>query len=73
MFLYGISAVYARGLGGYISDQLGNMFSQQGRLWGQFLCMLAQGWLNIRFAKTANLVHSLIIMTVFSVLVQVRV
>jgi NNP family nitrate/nitrite transporter-like MFS transporter len=70
-FLYSISAVYARALGGYISDQLGTVFSLRGRLWGQFLCMLVQGCLNIWFAKSANLVHSLIIMVVFSVLVQV--
>jgi NNP family nitrate/nitrite transporter-like MFS transporter len=70
-FLYGISAVYARGLGGYISDEL-DKYSLQGRLWGQFLCMLVQGLLNIWFSKTTNLGHSLIIMVVFSVLVQVR-
>ena len=72
-FLYGISAVYARGLGGYVSDRLYDRFSLQGRLWIQFACMLIQGGFNIWFARTATLGPSLIIMFVFSILVQVRI
>jgi MFS transporter, NNP family, nitrate/nitrite transporter len=70
-FLYGISAVYARGLGGYISDRLYDNFALRGRLYIHFICMLAQGMLNIWFSRTADLQSSLIIMVVFSVLVQV--
>jgi MFS transporter, NNP family, nitrate/nitrite transporter len=72
-FLYGISAVYARGLGGYISDRLYDNFALRGRLYIHFICMLAQGMLNIWFSRTTDLQSSLIIMVVFSVLVQVSV
>jgi NNP family nitrate/nitrite transporter-like MFS transporter len=71
-FLYGISAVYARGLGGYISDRLGDRFAIQGRLWIQFVFMLIQGGMNIWFARTATLGKSMVVMVVFSIFVQVR-
>lgn len=71
-FMYGISAVYARGLGGYVSDYLGSHFSLAGRLWLQFFCMLAQGVVNIWFARTDDLQSSIIIMFVMSVIIQVR-
>jgi NNP family nitrate/nitrite transporter-like MFS transporter len=70
-FLYGISAVYARGLGGYVSDRSGDHFSLKGRLWVQFGCMLVQGCLNIWFARTASLYPSMILMVLMSILIQV--
>jgi NNP family nitrate/nitrite transporter-like MFS transporter len=71
-FLYGISAVYARAMGGYISDRLYDRYSLQGRLWIQFVLMLAQGAMNIWFARTGDLGPSMIIMILFSIFVQVR-
>jgi NNP family nitrate/nitrite transporter-like MFS transporter len=70
-FAYGVSALYARGLGGYLSDVLGERFSLQGRLWINFVCMVAQGGMNIWFARTDVFVPSLAIMIVFAILVQV--
>jgi NNP family nitrate/nitrite transporter-like MFS transporter len=71
-FLYGISAIYARGVGGYVSDRLGDHFSLKGRLWGQLGCMIVQGCLTIWFARTASLYPSMILMVLMSILIQVR-
>jgi len=71
-FLYGFAALYARGLGGYISDRLGDSFQLQGRLWIHFLVMILQGLLNIWFARCTDLNTTMIIMVIFSILVQVR-
>jgi MFS transporter, NNP family, nitrate/nitrite transporter len=69
-FGYGFSALYARGLGGYVSDKVGNHFSLRGRLWANFVCMLAQGGMNVWFARTDAFGPSMTIMIVFAVLVQ---
>eukprot|EP00977_Amphora_coffeiformis_P024047 scaffold14974_cov195-Amphora_coffeaeformis.AAC.54 len=69
-FLYGISAIFARGLGGWLSDAVDSRFSLRGRLWAQLVCMLVQGALNIWFARTTNLVHSLLIMVLWSIVIQ---
>eukprot|EP00934_Nitzschia_sp_Nitz4_P004365 Nitzschia sp. Nitz4//scaffold234_size30613//21298//23176//NITZ4_007965-RA/size30613-augustus-gene-0.26-mRNA-1//1//CDS//3329543422//4355//frame0 len=69
-FTYGFAAIYARGLGGYISDRLGDRFHLYGRLWIHFAFMLAQGGLNIWFARTIDLGRSIVIMVIFSIVVQ---
>ena len=71
-FVYGFAAIYARGLGGYVSDWLGERFQLLGRLWIHFGFMLAQGGFNIWFARTEALNSSIISMVVFSIFVQVR-
>ena len=72
-FLYGIVALYARALGGYLSDVMFESWSLRGRLLAQFVCMLAQGLLNIWFARMDTLGASVGAMVVFSILVQVSV
>jgi NNP family nitrate/nitrite transporter-like MFS transporter len=69
-FLYGISAVFARGLGGWLSDAVSVNFSLQGRLWAQLVCMLLQGLLNIWFARSDKMSVSIVSMVVFSIVVQ---
>ena len=69
-FLYGISALYARALGGYLSDVLFEALSLRGRLLAQFGCMLVQGLLNVVFARMDTLGASVGTMVLFSVLVQ---
>lgn len=71
-FFYGISALFARGLGGYLSDAMSERLSLRGRLIAQFFCMLFQGLLNIWFSRTELLGPSVCIMVAFSILVQVR-
>lgn len=70
-FAYGFAAIYARGLGGYVSDRLGDSFQLQGRLWIHLAFMVIQGSFNIWFARTADLHQSIIIMVIFSIFVQV--
>ena len=70
-FLYGISAIFARGVGGWLSDVVDAKFSLRGRLWLQLVCMLVQGALNIWFARTTdNLTHSLLILVLWSIVIQ---
>jgi NNP family nitrate/nitrite transporter-like MFS transporter len=69
-FLYGFSALFARGLGGYISDKVGDRFSLRGRLWIHFACMIAQGAVNVCFAKAETLGTSLISMVILSIFIQ---
>ena len=70
-FAYGISSIYARGLGGYVSDAMGDKWSLQGRLAAQMMCMTIQGLLGVVFARTDTLGPSIIAMIIFSILVQV--
>lgn len=69
-FLYGASAVFARGLGGWLSDKVSDKCSLRGRLWVQVLCMTAQGAMNVWFARTRHFGSSLLILFWFSVFVQ---
>lgn len=69
-FLYGVSAIFARGLGGWISDQMGDQYSFKGRLYSQLISMTTQGLCNIWFARTQTLESSLFIMILFSIFVQ---
>lgn len=69
-FVYGISAIFARGLGGWISDKVYDKFSLRGRLFAQLVCLTLQGLTNVLFARTKILGDSLVIMIVFSIFVQ---
>lgn len=70
-FLYGISALYARAVGGFLSDVMSETMSLRGRLLAQFLCMVIQGLLNVWFARMASLGPSVAMMVIFSIFVQV--
>lgn len=70
-FSYGISAVFARGLGGYISDLAYGCFSLRGRLCAQMISMVVQGLLCLLFASRTTLFESIVVMVVFSIFVQV--
>jgi len=69
-FLYGVSAAYARALGGWLSDAVSHKFSLQGRLWANMLCLVAQAIVNLWFARTNQLTPSLLIMVAWSILIQ---
>lgn len=70
-FLYGISSIYARGLGGYVSDALGDAYSLRGRLVAQMCCMIVQGIVCIWFSRVKSLGMSIFAMFIFSILIQV--
>jgi MFS transporter, NNP family, nitrate/nitrite transporter len=69
-FLYGLSAVFARGAGGWLSDKASDKFALQGRLWAQLLCMTLQGVTNIWLARTKVFADTLPILVIFSIFVQ---
>ena len=71
--LYGVSAVFARGLGGYLSDEMNKRMSMQGRLWAQMVSMTLQGFLTIWWARTDMFGTSVVVMIIFSVIVQVSI
>mmetsp|Transcript_30756 Transcript_30756/g.47162 ORF Transcript_30756/g.47162 Transcript_30756/m.47162 type:complete len:511 (-) Transcript_30756:92-1624(-) len=69
-FTYGVSAIFARGLGGYISDRAYDIFSLRGRLAVQMGCMILQGLLTLIFARCDTLQWSIVVMIIFSIFVQ---
>ena len=70
-FAYGIGSIYARGLGGYVSDVLGDAYSLRGRLVAQMMCMIVQGLLCVWFAHIKTVGLSIFVMILFSILIQV--
>lgn len=73
--LYSLAALYARGVGGYLSDTLssrsGARNSIRARLWAQLACLLIQGILNIILARTdSSLSLNLTTLVIFSIFVQ---
>lgn len=69
-FLYGIFAIFARGVGGWLSDKAYEGFSLRGRLWLLLLLVIAQGLVNVWFSKSQDLLASLWIMVVFAIVIQ---
>ena len=58
-FLYGIFAIFARGLGGWLSDVVYRRYSLRGRLWLLVLLIVVQGLVNVWFAREDDLERSL--------------
>ena len=71
--LYGISAIFARGLGGYLSDEMNKRMSMQGRLWTQLVSMLVQGVFAIWWARIDTIRESIVVMIIFSIIVQISI
>lgn len=71
--LYGTLAVFARGLGGWVSDALSEHLSMKGRLWAQMLSMILQGIFTIWWSRLDTLGPSIIMMVVVSILVQTSI
>ena len=68
--IFGWMNLFARGLGGYISDKLNARIGMRGRLLAQFICLFFEGALVFAFASTSNFAGSIVAMTFFSVFVQ---
>jgi NNP family nitrate/nitrite transporter-like MFS transporter len=71
--LYGMSAIFARGLGGYFSDALNQRLSMRGRLLAQMLSMIVQGLSTIYWARLDTLGPSIFMMVVVSIVVQTSI
>jgi NNP family nitrate/nitrite transporter-like MFS transporter len=68
--IFGWMNLFARGLGGYISDKLNARLGIRGRLLAQTICLVAEGALVLIFANTKSLGGAVVVMVFFSVFVQ---
>jgi len=68
--IFGWMNLFARGLGGYMSDKLNAKMGMKGRLWTQFLLLALEGVMVFIFNRTKSLAASIVAMVFFSVFVQ---
>ena len=68
--IFGWMNLFARGLGGFLSDILNSKRGMRGRLWLQTLSLLTEGALVIVFSKTLTLGGAIAAMIAFSIFVQ---
>lgn len=68
--IFGWMNLFARGLGGFMSDKLNARMGMRGRIIAQTVCLLIEGALVLVFANSDNLVGSIVIMVFFSMFVQ---
>jgi NNP family nitrate/nitrite transporter-like MFS transporter len=64
--LFGLMNIFARGLGGLISDRLHKMYSLRGRLIIQMILLFSEGVLILLFTRSDSLTHTLIVMVCFA-------
>jgi MFS transporter, NNP family, nitrate/nitrite transporter len=62
--------IFARGLGGYVSDLANQKWGMPGRLWVQTIFLAGQGAFVLIFANTKSLAGAILIMVLFSSFVQ---
>jgi NNP family nitrate/nitrite transporter-like MFS transporter len=68
--IFGWMNLFARGLGGYMSDKLNASMGMRGRLITQFILLAAEGALIFVFSRSKSLVGSIVTMVFFSIMVQ---
>lgn len=68
--IFGFMNLFARPLGGYLSDKGNGYLGMKGRLIAQTVCLLAEGALVLVFAHTTSLSGSIATMVFFSLFVQ---
>ena len=68
--LFGWMNLFARGLGGFISDSMSKRFGMRGRLLAQFVLLICEGALVLVFANTNTLASAIVVMVCFSLFVQ---
>mmetsp|Transcript_1399 Transcript_1399/g.2221 ORF Transcript_1399/g.2221 Transcript_1399/m.2221 type:complete len:474 (-) Transcript_1399:336-1757(-) len=68
--IFGWMNLFARGLGGYMSDKLNEKMGMKGRLLVHTVCLFAEGILVLVFANTPNLAGSIVVLVFFSIFVQ---
>jgi MFS transporter, NNP family, nitrate/nitrite transporter len=69
-FAYGSMNVFARALGGIVSDRLNMNMGLRGRLWLQTILLILEGVMIIVFANARSLAGSVATMCIFSVFTQ---
>jgi len=68
--LFGLMNLFARALGGLLSDKLYAKYSIRGRLIAQFVCLLGEGIALLIFSQITDLPVAIAMLLVFSVFVQ---
>lgn len=68
--IFGWMNLFARGLGGFLSDIFNAKLGMRGRLWVQAVTLLAEGAFVIVFSKTHTLGGAIVVMIAFSCFVQ---
>jgi NNP family nitrate/nitrite transporter-like MFS transporter len=68
--IFGFMNLFARGLGGFMSDKGNAYIGMRGRLWAQTVCLLIEGVLVLVFAQTNSLGAAIAVMVFFSLFVQ---
>lgn len=68
--IFGWMNLFARGLGGYCSDKMNDKLGMKGRLYAQFVLLLAEGIMVFVFNRTKTLGASIAAMVFFSAFVQ---
>jgi MFS transporter, NNP family, nitrate/nitrite transporter len=68
--IFGWMNLFARGIGGYVSDKANARAGMRGRLYTQTLFLALEGALVLVFANTKSLAGSIVAMTAFSLFVQ---
>jgi len=68
--LFGWMNLFARGLGGYLSDKANARYGMRGRLWIHTALLLFEGVMVLIFANTGKLGVAIFVMVLFSVFVQ---
>eukprot|EP00571_Detonula_confervacea_P016207 CAMPEP_0172296820 /NCGR_PEP_ID=MMETSP1058-20130122/12_1 /TAXON_ID=83371 /ORGANISM="Detonula confervacea, Strain CCMP 353" /LENGTH=514 /DNA_ID=CAMNT_0013005879 /DNA_START=68 /DNA_END=1612 /DNA_ORIENTATION=- len=68
--LFGWMNLFARGIGGYVSDKANGKMGMRGRLIWQTCCLLIEGVMVLIFTNTKSLGLAIFIMVIFSSFVQ---
>jgi MFS transporter, NNP family, nitrate/nitrite transporter len=68
--IFGWMNLFARGLGGYVSDKLSARMGMKGRIWAQAIMLFFEGLFVLIFANTKSLGVAIFVMVMFSIFVQ---
>lgn len=68
--IFGWMNLFARGMGGYLSDRANRRWGMRGRLAWQSFVLLMEGIMIIIFANSTTLASSIAVLVIFSVFVQ---
>jgi NNP family nitrate/nitrite transporter-like MFS transporter len=68
--IFGWMNLFARGVGGFVSDMLNAKFGMRGRLWFQVVTLILEGCFVILFGRIESLGGAIAVMVVLSIFVQ---
>lgn len=68
--IFGWMNLFARGLGGFLSDKMNICCGMRGRIWAQTILLAGEGAMVLIFANTASMGLSIFVMVIFSLFVQ---